>query len=65
MPTKPSKPPRAAADCLLHGRLGRLADDSVVHDRLDADGAKRPLDALAEAGLGHEAVADDEGLRDA
>ena len=46
---------------LLHGRLVRLADDVVVDDRLDAGGAERLLDALAEAGLGHEAVADDEG----
>ena len=36
----------------------------VVDDRVDAGGAERFLDALAETGLGHEAVADDEGPRD-
>ena len=35
----------------------------VVDDRVDAGGAERLLDALAEAGLGHEAVTDDEGPR--
>ena len=51
-------------DRLLHGRLAGLADDAVVDDRLDAGGTERGLDPLAEAGTGHEAIADDERPRD-
>jgi hypothetical protein len=45
---------------LGHGRLVRLTGDSVVDHRLDARSTERLLEALAEARLGHEAVADDE-----
>ena len=65
MPTKPSKPSRAASTASCDGALARLAGDAVVDDRLDAGRAERRLEALAETRPGHERVADDERPRDA